>query len=79
MKTNTKKILPTIIIMLSSFFAEYFLGVYLARKLGGARYGDYAITIYIFKILAMITMLGASSSILRFIPEYMGAENTQAN
>lgn len=49
---------------------NYIYGVVLARWLGAADYGLYSLGLTLFNILALLSVSGVDSSVLRFLPKY---------
>lgn len=53
-------------------FVNYLYNIYIARTLGPEPYGLYYLSLYVFNIIAIISLLGMNQAILRYVSLYNG-------
>ena len=69
----------SVLILMSSVFGcglNYLFGIYLARALGAADFGLYAIGLSIFNILILLAPLGLDTTIMKYLSQSVGLGQT---
>ena len=67
----------SVIVLLASAFGNglnYFFGMYLARVLGPADFGLYALGITVFNIVVLFAPLGMETAVMKFVSQQAGME-----
>jgi len=69
------------IVLLASVFGNgiaYLYSIFLARRLGPAGFGVYALGLTIFNVLLLIAPLGMETGVVRYVSQYLGTDQRAA-